>query len=178
MELKPAKPGNRNRTLQRDLPAVRLNGRNARFLDIDEALSGSDSVAAASPSSARVRYPGPYGRSCPLLSFVAEAAGVARLAGRRNRPKRVGPRYTMERLQDIHEELQRQLDGWLRSEAAERYNELSRRPEPEPHPGPRTARSRERQLNWAGRNSSWLRQRGLKETATSRRTCASDAVAG
>lgn len=119
------------RTLQRDGSGrLRLNGRNARFMDIDEALSGSglgkgslaiigqgeiSSVLMADPSR--------------LLSFVAEAAGVARLAGRREiaEDRLTRARDHMERLHDLVDEQERQLARLEEeAEAAARQAELSR----------------------------------------------------
>ncbi len=119
------------RTLERDgTGRLRLNGRAARFMDIDDALSGTglgkgslaiigqgeiSSVLMADPSR--------------LLSFVAEAAGVARLAGRREQAEArlARARDHMARLQDLSGELERQL-GRLEAEAesASRQADLSR----------------------------------------------------
>lgn len=119
------------RTLQRDgTGRLRLNGRNARFLDIDEALSGSGLGRGSLAIIGQGEISGVLmADPARLLSFVAEAAGVARLAGRREQAEARLARAKdhMERLQDIHEELQRQLERLAdEAEAAERHNELSR----------------------------------------------------
>jgi chromosome segregation protein len=109
------------RTLSRDgTSRLRLNGRNARFLDLDEELSGSGlgrgSLAIISQgeiSSVLMADP------ANLLHYLAEAAGVARLASRRTQAlERLDTaRDHLERLQDLHDELQRHLER-LQREAA------------------------------------------------------------
>ena len=119
------------RTLQRDGSGkLRLNGRNARFLDIDEALSGSGLgkgslaiIGQGEVSSVLMADP------ARLLSFVAEAAGVARLSGRRElaEDRLSRARDHMDRLNDLVEEQERQLER-LEAEAASaaRQADLSR----------------------------------------------------
>ncbi|MEX2535868.1 MAG: chromosome segregation protein SMC [Trueperaceae bacterium] len=119
------------RSLHRDGSGkLRLNGKNARFLDIDEELAGSglgksglaiigqgevSGVLMADPSK--------------LLQYVAEVAGVARLAGRREQTEeRLGTaRSHLERLEDLMQELER-LIARLQEDAqgAKRHAELSR----------------------------------------------------
>src|SRR5690625_6126910 len=116
------------RTLQRDgTGRLRLNGRNARFLDIDEALSGSGLGRGSLAIIGQGEISGVLmADRARLLSFVAEAAGVARLAGAREQAEARLARAKdhMERLQDIHEELQRQLERLAgEAEAAERQHE-------------------------------------------------------
>jgi chromosome segregation protein len=120
------------RTLNRDGSSrLRLNGRNARFLDLDEELSGSglgrgslaiigqgeiSSILTADPAS--------------LLHYLAEAAGVARLASRREQAqdRLATAQLHHDRLQDLHDELERHLER-LQHEAAaaERHQQLSAR---------------------------------------------------
>lgn len=110
------------RSLQRDGSGrLRLNGRNARFIDVDEALSGSGLgrgslaiIGQGEISSVLMADPG------RLLAYVAEAAGVARLAGRFEQAEErlARARDHMDRLQDLHDELQRVLER-LGTEAAE-----------------------------------------------------------
>lgn len=119
------------RTLNRDGSGrLRLGGRSARFLDIDEALSGTGLgkgslaiIGQGEISSVLLADP------ARLLSFVAEAAGVARLAGRFEQAEERLARAEehMIRLEDLHEELTRHLTR-LEEEAQEahRHQELSR----------------------------------------------------
>lgn len=110
------------RSLTRDgTTKLRLGGRNARFLDVDEALSGSglgrsslaiigqgeiSSVLMADPTS--------------LLRYITEAAGVTRLASRREQAldRLATASQHLERLRDLHDELERQV-ARLRTEATE-----------------------------------------------------------
>lgn len=119
------------RSLHRDGSGkLRLNGKNARFLDIDEELSGSGLgksglaiIGQGEVSSVLMADP------AKLLQYVAEVAGVARLSGRREQTEgRLDTaRAHLERLEDLIQELERQLLR-LREEAAgaARYAELSR----------------------------------------------------
>ena len=110
----PAGPITVQRSLQRDgTGRLRLNGRNARFMDIDEALSGTglgrSSLAIISQgeiSSVLMADPG------RLLNYVTEAAGVARLANRRElaQSRLATALDHLERLNDLHGELTRQVD--------------------------------------------------------------------
>lgn len=119
------------RSLHRDgTGKLKLNGKNTRFLDIDEELAGSglgksglaiigqgevSGVLMADPSK--------------LLQYVAEVAGVARLSGRREQTedRLATARSHLERLTDLMQELERQLVR-LRLEAAgaARHTELNR----------------------------------------------------
>lgn len=120
-----------NRTLQRDGSGrLRLNGRNARFLDIDEALSGSGLGRGSLAIIGQGEISGVLmADPARLLAFVAEAAGVARLAGRREQAegRLARARDHLERLQDLQDELKRQLDR-LENEASDaaRHAQLSR----------------------------------------------------
>ncbi len=119
------------RTLQRDGSGrLRLNGRNARFLDIDEALSGSGLGRGSLAIIGQGEISGVLmADPARLLAFVAEAAGVARLSGRREQAEARLARAQdhMLRLQDLQEEHRRQLQR-LESEAADasRHAALSR----------------------------------------------------
>ncbi len=119
------------RTLNRDgTGRLRLGGRNARFLDVDEALSGTGLgkgslaiIGQGEISSVLLADP------ARLLAFVSEAAGVARLAGRFEQAEERLARAEehMSRLEDLHEELTRHL-ARLEEEAheAHRHQQLSR----------------------------------------------------
>lgn len=119
------------RTLNRDgTGRLRLGGRAARFMDIDEALSGTGLgkgslaiIGQGEISSVLLADP------ARLLAFVAEAAGVARLAGRFEQAEERLARAEehMIRLTDLHDELIRHLTR-LEEEAheAHRHQELSR----------------------------------------------------
>jgi chromosome segregation protein len=66
------------------LSRLRLNGRAARFIDIDEALAGSGLGTAGVAMIGQGEVAGVLMADPEtLLRYVAEAAGVARLAGRR-----------------------------------------------------------------------------------------------
>lgn len=101
------------RTLARDgVSRLRLNGRTARLLDVDEALAGSGlgkgSLAVIGQGEvAGVLLADP----ARLLHSVAEAAGVARLSGRREQAEaRLGrAREHMERLAERHAEMLRRI---------------------------------------------------------------------
>jgi chromosome segregation protein len=127
--------GERRLVIRRDLDreggsTLRLNGKTARFVDVDEALAGSGlgtaGVAVISQGEvAGVLMADPE----KLLQYVAEAAGVARLALRREQ--------TVARLATAREHLQtletiladqRQEVVRLQAEAAdaERFDALAR----------------------------------------------------
>ncbi|MFA5594222.1 MAG: AAA family ATPase, partial [Trueperaceae bacterium] len=87
---------------------LRLNGRAARFLDVEEALSGSGLgrsglaiIGQGEVSQVLIADP------AKLLEYVAEAAGVARLSGRRDQTQaRLDTAMShLERLQDVLLEL-------------------------------------------------------------------------
>ena len=92
------------RTLDRDgLSKLRLNGRPARFIDVEEALAGSG-LGRAGVSVIGQGEVGQVLMADPekLLGYVAEAAGVAKLSGRRS--------LAAARLDTAHQHLERLLD--------------------------------------------------------------------
>lgn len=108
---------------------LRLNGRAARFLDVDEALSGSGLgrsglaiIGQGEVSQVLIADP------AKLLEYVAEAAGVARLSGRRDQTQaRLDTALShLERLQDVLLELETRCQA-LEEEArdATRHAELT-----------------------------------------------------
>ncbi|MEX2540337.1 MAG: chromosome segregation protein SMC [Trueperaceae bacterium] len=119
------------RSLHRDGSGkLKLNGKNARFLDIDEELAGSGLgksglaiIGQGEVSSVLMADP------AKLLQYVAEVAGVARLSGRREQTETrlTTARDHLERIEDLMQELERQLSR-LREEAAgaARHAELTR----------------------------------------------------
>lgn len=89
---------------------LRLNGRAARFLDVEEALAGSGLgrsglaiIGQGEVSQVLIADP------AKLLEYVAEAAGVARLSGRRDQTQaRLDTALShLERLQDVLLELEK-----------------------------------------------------------------------
>ena len=100
---------------------LKLAGKNARFLDVDEALAGSGlargglSIIGQGEVSQVLMADPPT-----LLSYVEEAAGVAKLSARREQTlSRLGlAREHLERLEDVMGELRRQLET-LEREAQE-----------------------------------------------------------
>jgi chromosome segregation protein len=119
------------RDLDRDgASRLRLDGRAARFLDVDEALAGSglgtSGVAVIGQGEvAGVLMADP----ATLLGYVAEAAGVARLAGRREQTQARldAARLHLARLEDVLLELRERIEVCgTRPQAAERHAELSR----------------------------------------------------
>lgn len=98
-----------------------IGGKNARFLDLEDALAGSGLGRA----NLAVIGQGEIGEvlmaePSKLLAYVAEAAGVARLGGRRESTlsKLATSREHLQRLQDIAVELEQQCQQ-LRAAAAE-----------------------------------------------------------
>lgn len=118
------------RSLDRDgNTRLRLNGRAARFLDVEEALAGSGLgrsglaiIGQGEISQVLIADP------AKLLEYVAEAAGVARLSGRRDQTQARLDTATshLERLQDVLLELERRCQA-LEEEAreAQRHSELT-----------------------------------------------------
>ncbi len=111
-----------SRSLFRDgQTKLKLGGKAARFLDVDEALSGSGlargglSIIGQGEVSQVLMADPPT-----LLSYVAEAAGVAKLTSRREQTfaRLESAREHLERLEDVMRELRRQLET-LEEEAAE-----------------------------------------------------------
>src|SRR5690606_23505658 len=119
------------RSLDRDgVTRLRLDGRNARFMDIDEALAGTglgrSSLAVIGQGEvSQVLMADP----ARLLEYVAESAGVARLANRRDQTQaRLDTaKNHLDRLQDVLIELERRVTA-LAAEAhdARRHAELER----------------------------------------------------
>ncbi len=108
---------------------LRLNGRAARFLDVEEALAGtglgrSGLAIIGQGEVSQVLMADP----AKLLEHVAEAAGVARLAGRRDQTvaRLETAAQHLARLQDVLAELQARCAA-LEDEAvgARRHAELS-----------------------------------------------------
>lgn len=108
---------------------LKLDGKSARFLDIEEALTGS----GLGRGSLAVIGQGEVGQvlmASPekLLEYVAEAAGVARLRGRREQAlaRLEAAEHNLERLGDVRLTLEEQV-AHLHEEAAqaERHAELS-----------------------------------------------------
>ncbi len=120
-----------SRSLFRDgQTKLKLSGKNARFLDVDEALSGSGlargglSIIGQGEVSQVLMADPPT-----LLSYVEEAAGVAKLTSRREQTlsRLETAREHLERLEDVMRELRRQLETLEReAEEAQRSAALSR----------------------------------------------------
>lgn len=119
------------RSLYRDgSTKLKLNGQNARLLDVEEALSGSGlgrsgvSIIGQGEVSQVLMADPPK-----LLTYVAEAAGVAKLAARREQAQdRLDTaKEHLERVSELMQSLAAQVER-LRIEAsqAERHTELSR----------------------------------------------------
>ncbi len=127
--------GTRNINISRSLlrdgnTKLKLNGQHARFLDIEEELSGSGLgrgsiaiIGQGEVSSVLTADP------VKLLGYVAEAAGVARLSHRRDQAQsRLDTaKDHLDRLDDLMLELKHQLEH-LEHEAQEasRHSSLSR----------------------------------------------------
>ena len=127
--------GNRSlkivRSLDRDGNGkLKLNGRTARVADVDDALAGS----GLGRSGVAVIGQGEVGQvlmadPSKLLAYVAEAAGVSKLSGRRDltAARLDTARQHLERLSDILLELDAQLERLEReAEAAALHAALSR----------------------------------------------------
>ncbi len=127
--------GKRTLKVRRDLDRdgasrLRLDGRAARFLDVDEALAGSGLGTAGVAVIGQGEVAGVLmADPATLLGYVAEAAGVARLAGRREQTQARldAARLHLTRLEDVLHELRERIE-LLRheAEAAERHAALSR----------------------------------------------------
>lgn len=110
------------RSLDRDGDTrLRINGKNARFLDVEEALAGS----GLGRSGLAVIGQGEIGQVLMadperLLEYVAESAGAARLSARRDQAQaRLDTsRSHLERLADLLRELEDRAAG-LAAEAAD-----------------------------------------------------------
>lgn len=110
------------RSLERDgTTRLRLNGRNTRFLDLEEALSGSGLgragvalIGQGEVSQVLMADPG------KLLEYVAEVAGVGRMSARREQTQArlETARGHLDRLQDVVVELEERC-GQLGDEAAD-----------------------------------------------------------
>ncbi len=120
------------RSLDRDgVTKLTLNGRNARFVDVDEALAGSGLGRGSLAIIGQGEVSGVLMADPPrLLSYVAEAAGVAQLSNRREQTVRRldTAREHLARLEEKLAEDQARLDA-LASEAedARRHRELTAR---------------------------------------------------
>ncbi|NBC96237.1 MAG: AAA family ATPase, partial [Deinococcus-Thermus bacterium] len=108
-----------------------LNGRGARFLDLDEELAGSGlgrgSLAVIGQGEISGVLMADPGR---LLSYVAEAAGAARLASRREQTEArlEAARDHLDRLEERLEDDRARLEALRRdADEAKRYEELSAR---------------------------------------------------
>lgn len=118
------------RSLDRDgVTRLRLNGRNARFLDVEEALAGSGLgrsglavIGQGEVSQVLMADP------ARLLEYVAEAAGAARLSTRRDQTQdRLDTAGShLDRLQDVLTELEARATA-LQTEAhdAQRHAALT-----------------------------------------------------
>ncbi|HET8985676.1 MAG TPA: chromosome segregation SMC family protein, partial [Trueperaceae bacterium] len=118
------------RSLDRDgVTRLRLNGRNARFLDVEEALAGSGLgrsglavIGQGEVSQVLMADP------ARLLEYVAEAAGAARLSTRRDQTQdRLDTAGShLDRLQDVLTELEARANA-LTAEAhdAQRHEALT-----------------------------------------------------
>jgi len=127
--------GRRALKVRRDLDRsgasrLRLDGRLARFIDVDEALAGSGLGTAGVAMIGQGEIAGVLmADPATLLRYVAEAAGVARLAGRREQTQArlEGAQGHLLRLEDVLVELRERIEH-LRHEAqvAERHAQLAR----------------------------------------------------
>jgi chromosome segregation protein len=127
--------GRRSIKVRRDLDRsgasrLRLDGRVARFLDVDEALAGSGLGTAGVAMIGQGEVAGVLmADPTTLLRYVAEAAGVARLASRREQTQSRldAARSHLTRLEDVLVELRERIEH-LRHEAqvATRHTELTR----------------------------------------------------
>ncbi len=119
------------RSLLRDGSSrLRLDGRSARFLDVDERLSGT----GLGKSGLAIVGQGEVGQvlmagSDKLLEYVAEATGVARLSARRVQAESrlAAAQDHLRRLEDVLAGLSRQVEGLTaEAEEARRHEALSR----------------------------------------------------
>ncbi len=127
--------GRRSIKVRRDLDRagasrLRLDGRQARFLDVDEALAGSGLGTAGVAMIGQGEVAGVLmADPAMLLRYVAEAAGVARLSSRREQTQsRLDTAQAhLTRLDDVLAELRERIEH-LRHEAqvATRHAALSR----------------------------------------------------
>jgi len=127
--------GRRSIKVRRDLDRsgasrLRLDGRAARFLDVDEALAGSGLGTAGVAMIGQGEVAGVLmADPATLLRYVAEAAGVARLASRREQTQARldAAQGHLTRLEDVLVELRERIEH-LRHEAqvATRHTELTR----------------------------------------------------
>jgi len=127
--------GPRRINIRRDLDRsgvsrLRLDGRLARFVDIDEALAGSGLGTAGVAMIGQGEVAGVLMADPEtLLRYVSEAAGVARLAGRREQTQSRldSASQHLQRLEDVLLELRERIEH-LRHEAqvAERFHALGR----------------------------------------------------
>jgi chromosome segregation protein len=119
------------RNLYRDgSTRLKLNGQNARLLDIEEALSGTG-LGRGGVSIIGQGEVGQVLMADPpkLLAYVAEAAGVAKLAARREQAQdRLDTaKEHLERLAEVMVGLSTQVERLsIEASQAERHNELTR----------------------------------------------------
>ncbi len=109
---------------------LRLNGQNARFVDIDEAISGSglgrggvSIIGQGEVSGVLMADPE------KLLGYVAEAAGVAKLASRREQAqdRLETAKEHLERVSELMQTLAAQVERLkLEAAAAQRHTELTK----------------------------------------------------
>lgn len=127
--------GRRSIKVRRDLDRagtsrLRLDGKLARFIDVDEALAGSGLGTAGVAMIGQGEVAGVLmADPAMLLRYVAEAAGVARLSSRREQTQSRldAAQAHLTRLEDVLVELRERIEH-LRHEAqvATRHAELSR----------------------------------------------------
>ncbi|MDF1524382.1 MAG: AAA family ATPase, partial [Trueperaceae bacterium] len=127
--------GRRSLKVRRDLDRegtsrLRLDGRAARFIDVDEALAGSGLGTAGVAVIGQGEVAGVLmADPATLLGYVAEAAGVARLAGRREQTlaRLDTARLHLARLEDVLLELRERIEHLRHeAEAAARHAVLAR----------------------------------------------------
>ncbi len=109
---------------------LRLNGQSARFVDIDEAISGSglgrggvSIIGQGEVSGVLMADPE------KLLGYVAEAAGVAKLASRREQAqdRLETAKEHLERVSDLMQTLAEQVERLkIEAAAAQRHTELTK----------------------------------------------------
>ena len=127
--------GERRLVIRRDLDregasSLRLNGKVSRFVDIDEALAGSGLGTAGVAVIGQGEVAGVLMADPEkLLQYVAEAAGVARLANRREQTvaRLTTARSHLERLETVLADQRAEVER-LQAEAADaaRHDELAR----------------------------------------------------
>ena len=121
---KPEEKLNIARSIFRDGSSkLKLGGKNARFLDLDDSLAGTGLGRGGLAVIGQGKVSDVLmADSQKLLGYVQEAIGVARLSTRREQTltRLQDAREHLERLEDIAQELERQL-GLLTEEAQQKY---------------------------------------------------------